>query len=508
MSEKDAPRFALPAKLLLFLGIFLSVLILILVYGAGWIGLPFYVLTNYQTKNCDTALSVNKIYLALYPRFMQDKTLLAPIGECKQYLSALETEQGGHWQEAYDAYQAYTASYPNGLYAGEVHEHSAVVLVNIARDQLQQKEYEKALGTLNLVMSSYTDTAVSSEARTLFPSLYTAWGKGLRDSGNFEQAQKIFTDFKTWSQDNQDSEVEMDAQAELVKTYITWGMALQSEKRFEDALAKLDLAGSADPESEEVKTDRSDLFINWGNEFLSRSEYPTAVEKFKLAASGVDDGNARDALANGYIQWASDLRAKEDFLGALDELKLAETSAVTDSMKQSVTAAFTETYTAFSASTGPQARRAMKEALKSICEKHDKPELPIFGLDKDKIRAGVYGIEDKLPEVVTAKTPGEMHYVACIKPEERVITSDTNYGWIRIPGYNPIPVHYTLLRLRIYWHVTLRNAADAQEYAAKIFEGSYPPPIPKQRSEWGNGKFYGEPPSLNELKQWLLSVMK
>jgi hypothetical protein len=112
MSEKSAPRPTLPGRLLILLCIFLSVLILILGYSAGWIGLPYYVLTNYQNKNCDTTLSLNKVYLALYPRFMQDKTISAPIEECKQYLSALKTEQEGHWQEAYDAYRAYAASFP------------------------------------------------------------------------------------------------------------------------------------------------------------------------------------------------------------------------------------------------------------------------------------------------------------------------------------------------------------------------------------------------------------
>jgi tetratricopeptide (TPR) repeat protein len=354
-------------------------LILILGYSAGWVGLPFYVMTNYQNKNCESALSVNKVYLVLYPRFMQDKTISTPIEECKQYLSALKTEQDGRWQEAYDAYQAYTASYPNGLYAGEVHEHSAAVLLNIARGQLEQKEYEKTLATLNLVISTYPETAMFAEAQTLFPSLYTSWGEGLRESGNYEQAQQVFTEFQTWSQNNQDSEVAMDAQSELVKTHLAWQMALQSEKKFEDAIAKLDLAGSADPQSEEVKKSRSDLFINWGNDFLARNEFATAVEKFTLAAAVMDAVDARDALANGYIQWAADFKAKEDFLGALDELKLAQEAASTDDMKQSVAAAFTETYTAFSSSTGPQARRAMKDALKTICEKRNSPSCRFLG---------------------------------------------------------------------------------------------------------------------------------
>jgi tetratricopeptide (TPR) repeat protein len=439
---------------------------------------------------------------------MQDKTISTPIEECRQYLSALKTEQEGQWQEAYDAYQAYTASYPNGLYAGDVHEHSAAVLIKIARDQLEQKEYEKALATLNLVISTYSDTSISTEARTLFPSLYTSWGEGLRESGNFEQAQQVFTAFQTWSQNNQDGEVAMDAQGELVKTYLAWQLALQSEKKYEDALSKLDLAGSANPDAEEVKKSRSDLFINWGNDFLARNEFSTAIEKFKLATAVMDAADARDALANGYIQWAADFKAKEDFLGALDELKLAQDAASTDDMKQSVAAAFTETYTAFSSSTGPQARRAMKEALKTICEKKKQPELPIFGLDQDTARYGIYGIDDKLPDDLTAKTPGEMHYVACIDVEERVIASDINYVRFRTPDRNYIPIGFLLSRVKIFWHVTLQKIVGTEEYASKTFEGGDPPPITEKGSELGNVTNFGKPPSLDELKQWLLSTLR
>jgi tetratricopeptide (TPR) repeat protein len=506
MSEKHTPRPALPPRFLLFLGIFLSILILMLGYSAGWVGLPFYVMTNYQNKNCESALSVNKVYLALYPGFLQDKTISAPIEECKQYLSALKTEQEGHWQEAYDAYQAYTASHPKGLYAGEAHEHSAAVLINIARDQLEQKEYEKALSTLNLVISTYPETAMFAEARTLFPSLYTSWGEGLRGSGNFEQAQQVFTAFQTWSRDNQDSEVAMDAQGELVKTYLAWQLALQSERKYEDALAKLDLAGSADPQSEEVKKSRSDLFINWGSDFLARNEFSIAVEKFKLAAAVMDAAGARDALANGYIQWAADFRAKEDFLGALDELMLAEEAASTDNMKQSVNTAFTETYAAFSSSTGQQARRAMKEALKTICEKKKQPELPIFGLNKDTIRFGVYGIEDKLPTDLAAKTPGEMHYVACIDVEKRTVGTARLFcrrGTWCIPGF--MTSHY---RIKIFWNLILRKIGADEEVGIQIFEGGTPPPFPTNEREFGNGYHEGPPPAMDIVEKWLQSAVR
>jgi len=359
-----------------------------------------------------------------------------------------------------------------------------------------------------VIVSSYQDTVVYAETSTLFPSIYTSWGESLRDSREFEKAEQVFVEFKSWSQNN-DTELEVDAESGLVKTYLAWALDLQSQGKFEDALAKLDLARSAAPESAEVKTGRSDIFVKWGNDFLTRNEFSTAIEKFKFAVSSVEgNSNAGDALANGYIQWASDLNAKEDFLGALDELKMAQEAAVTDNMKQSVDTAFTDTYAAFSSSTGPQARRAMKDALKTICEQKKEPELPIFGLNNDTVRVGVYGIEDKLPDEVTAKTPGEMHYAACINAEERVIDSDIDYEWLRTPDRSYIPVGFSFLRLKIFWHVSLRKTADAQEYDAKTLEGGNPPPFPAQKNEFGNRNFFGKPPSIHELTQWLLSAME
>jgi tetratricopeptide (TPR) repeat protein len=410
---------------------------------------------------------------------MRDKTLSGPIEECRQYLSALETEETGHWRQAFDAFQEYSAAHPNGLFSREAHEHSALVLMHIVRELVTQEQYEEALTNLNMIVSSYQDTSVFAETATLFPSIYTSWGESLCDSRDFEKAELAFVEFKSWSQNN-DNELEVDAEIGLVGTYLAWALDLQSQGKFEDALAKLDLAGSVAPESEEVKTGRSDVFVNWGNDLLRRNEFSTAIEKFKFAVSSVEgDSTAHDALASGYVQWASDLSAKEDFLGALDELKMAEAAAVSDNMKQSVDTAFTDTYAAFSSSTGQQARRAMRDALKTICEQKKEPELPIFGLDKDTILAGIYGIEDKLPEDVTAKTPGEMHYVACIKVEERVIDSDVDYEWFRTPERSYIPIGFRASRVKTFWHVTLRKTVDTGEYAAKTFEGGPPPPIPQ-----------------------------
>jgi tetratricopeptide (TPR) repeat protein len=369
-----------------------SVLILLLAYGAGIILLPISILTKYQSKNCDSVSSLNNVYTRIYPGFLQDKTLASPVDECEAYGLAASKEVEGNWREAYDSYQAYSMAYPNGLYAPEAHQHSATALLNVVEHQVEGQQYAEAVANLGLIVSDYSDTSELAEAWTLFPSIYTSWGTGLREAEDFEGAERVFTEFKTWSRKNQKAESEQASQSEFAQTYLAWGRALRSQKQFEAALAKFDMAASAHPESAaQAQAGKVDSYIDWGNDFLGQKEFAMALEKFGQAVSLADADKKADAsaaFASGQIQWASALSADEDFEASLEHLEVARQNAVTENVKQSVETAFRDTYLAFSNSSGSQARRAMKEALITICKKHKEPDLPIFGIKPDSIRVG------------------------------------------------------------------------------------------------------------------------
>lgn len=487
----------------------MSALILLLVYGAGFMTLPMTILYSYQSKNCGSVLSLDKIYTSIYPGFIQDESLSSRVKECEAYRLAASNEEKRNWQDAYDSYQAYSATYPNGLYAAEAHEHGAITLLNIVKDQAEGQRYEEAVANLNLIVSDYSDTSVSAEAWTLFPSMYTAWGTGLRESVDFEKAEQVFNQFKTWSQNNQKADAEKTAQSELAKTYLAWGLALQSQKQFEGALAKFDLAASADPESAaQAQTGKVKIYLEWGNDLLGQKEFAAAMEKFEQAVSVADTNNkadATDALANGHIQWASALKEAEDFEGALAQLESAKQTAVSEAMKKFVDRAFGEAYLAFSNSSGTQARRAMKEALIAVCKQHKEPKLPIFGLNKDSIRVGVYGVDAQLPESLAARTPGELHYVACV--EEGSKTIESRYHRVILlrtsRGY-----YYTIVqqfRAQLLWNINLLKTDTMESVAKKTFAGDMPPPF----SEEDTGNYFsGPPPAIAELEEWLLSIIK
>jgi tetratricopeptide (TPR) repeat protein len=485
----------------------LAVIVPLFVYGAGVLVLPFSAQIIFQNKNCDLGLNLYKVYASLYPEFIRDASLAGPVQECEAYVLATSNENDENWRSAYDAYQDYLSAYPSGLYAGEAYEHSAVTLMSIAKEQAEQKEYAEAVKNLNQLVSSYSDTNVSAESWTLFSSTYTAWGSDLREADDFERSEQVLNDFKTASLNYQQVDPTTEAERQLAQTYLAWGLNLQSQKQREDALAKFNLAVSVDSQAqfdstEQAKSSQRKLYIEWGDDLLEQKQFPAAMEKFALAVSqaeGEKDDGAKDALVNGRIQWAADLSHAEDFTGALEQLKSAKQAAASD---PSVEKALQDTYLAFSKSSGRQARIAIKEALETICKKHDEPDLRIFGLDKDSVRFGIYGVEDRLPEDLAARTPGEMHYVVCITTDNRTVESRQHKNIVLkvSRGY-----YYTLVeqfRVQMIWNVELLNVETGRSVAEQTLTGELPPPF----SEVGGNYFYGKAP-MEEFKTWLQSAI-
>jgi hypothetical protein len=309
---------------------------------------------------------------------------------------------------------------------------------------------------------------------------------------------------------HQKNDCATDAQRELAQTYLTWGLDLQSQTQFEDALAKFDLAVSADPQSQfdsaaKVHAGQSSVYIDWGNDLLEQDQFAVAIEKFELAVSKSDEtkaDSAGDALSNGQIQWAHRLSAEEDFHGALEHLEFAKGAAVSETMKKSVEAALQDTYLAFSTSSGPQARVAMKEVLKTVCEQHAAPSLPIFGLNEDSIRFGIYGVEEQLPAELAAKTPGEMHYIACITPDNKTVETRLHKKLVLDFGRYDFYTLVEQFRVQVVWDVNLLSTDTGESASEETFTGELPPPF----SETGGNYIYGAAP-MEELKLWLESFI-
>jgi tetratricopeptide (TPR) repeat protein len=434
------------------------------------------------------------------------------------YTLAIANEEKKAWRDSYDAFRVYSETYPNGILVAEAHEHSTVDLISLVKAEIDQKKYVEAIGNLNLISAAYKDTKVAAETASLTPEVYTAWGTDLRVAGDFVGAERIFNDLKAWLQANQKAELTTTIQHELAETYLEWGLDLQSQKQFENAKSKLDLAISTDPESQSdggiavrAKTSLGNLYTQWGNQLIEQKDFTGAMEKYETLAAmseSRDPASANDSIANGYIQWASGLTAEEDYLGALVLLDFAQTRATTDSTKALVDSTRSDLYLAFSKSDGEQARKAMQDAVRIVCEHHIQPRLPIFGLDQENIRAGVDGADDQLPESVAAMTPASLHYVACIEQDSRVV------GTLRLPisttqfggPLGVVQIDYN--NLQYIWDVVLREIDNGDEKSTTVIEGDEPPILIPYNIEIHTFNYFGPKPNIADLADWILSVIK
>ncbi|MBK9007049.1 MAG: hypothetical protein IPM31_08635 [Anaerolineae bacterium] len=492
------------------------ILLLLLVYGSGIFILPIAILSSYKGGNCNTVLSLDNFYTTIYPAFIEDKTLTQPAMECAVYSLANRQEGDSDWQEALNSYEVYSASYPNGIFVAKAHEHSALMLVNLAKEQADAKNFSQAVSNLNNVLTKYAGTDAAASAIDLYPEMYISWGVGLRTAGEFEDAQQVFSDFKNWAESNQEPEHAQTAQRELAQTYLDWGLQLQSQKKFEEAESKLDSAESVESTvAEQVRANKEKLHTEWGGFLIDQNDFDKAMEQYGIASKLVEERDpsaAKDVIANGYVQWAGGLVAEKDFIGALVLLDFAQENAATDSAKKSVDEVRSDTYLAFSQSDGEQAQKAMKDAARIVCEHHANPSLPIFGLDEATKRALVYGVETDLPEDLAAKTPGAMHYVACITEDTKIIGREPHL-LKNVPLYSnlpPVSFHLYFNRVQFFWTVSLREISTGKEYKVTTIDGGEPPPIDPNSliDHMNNPYFFGARPDIADLAGWLLQYLK
>jgi tetratricopeptide (TPR) repeat protein len=499
----------------------ISILVLLLplfLYGSGLFVLPTVILSNHQSKNCQSVLSLKGLYSSIYPGFMQDRSLDDYVRECALYTLAVQNEEQKNWRDSYNDYAVYMKIYPAGLFSGEAHEHSAVVIGELAKEEIGQKRYSEALTNLNLILNDYSDTSTATDAERLVSDLYLAWGVELREAGDFLGSKQVLSEFITLLQNATHVENVKSAQRELALTYMMWGMKLQEQKQFDEAKAKFDLAVSTDPDSAvQIQANQEKFYSEWGDYFVGQGEFAEAMDHYGTAAGLAekrDPAAAKDIMANAYVHWAEGLSSAEDFIGALVLLDFAEMNAATDSTKEMVVDARQDVYLAFSESSGEQAVKALKDVIVIVCEHHIQPQLPIFGLDSDSVLAGVYGINVELPENIAATTPGSLHFVACIGEDTKVVGSAVHAvgSFVFNPGapYSLVQVKYE--RHQYIWTVSLRKADTGEEFAVTLIEGGEPPSLPSTTQQIYEGAtnplYFGPKPDVADLADWLLTVIR
>jgi len=510
-------------------------------YLAGNSIFPSIIKSNYQNKNCDRVIHLNDYYSKYYTAKQIERSGISEqVGECAAYITALDREQQKAWQNAFSNYKKYSESYPSGIFVKDAHEHTALVMTKLAREQLVQKQYSEASQSLKLIFSDYRDTVVAKESGEMLLEVYAAWEKDLRDEGEYADAEKNCLELNDWAQKNFQADAARQANTALAQTYLEWGQAIEKGGDFMEASRKYEQAIQVDPAPDILNSPAFQaqhalpkLHIAWGDVLFSQQNVDGALGQYQTAidTSTPDyQPTAKDALANVYLKFATDLASKEDFLGALDQITLAENSAGTGTLKESITETKKNIYAAFSTSSGEQAQAAITAMVKATCEGTDeKTSLPIFGTDAGSIKALLYGVETFLPQEMTAQKPSELRYVICAVETPKEIER-FNAAVITVEPKNRKEIYRsyaTFLRVQYIWDLKIFKVGEDDELAQTTFSGKVPgkflfrrngdtvlvsPSGEAYSTEHLGGTLrpesvYGDPPAIDDVMKWILSYI-
>jgi tetratricopeptide (TPR) repeat protein len=446
-----------------------------------------------------------------------DESHVGQVRECAIYTLAVTNEEAEAWRDSYNAFSVYSETYPKGLFIDDTHQHGAVALMGLVKEEVGKENYSKANSGLDFILTNYGDTPTAADAEKLKSDLRMALGVDLRESGDFAGAEQIFKEINAQAQDNGQNEDVRSSQLELAQTYLAWGLDLQSQEKFAEAKAKFDIAVSTDPDpssasgpAAQAKASQVDLYIHWGDYLIGQKDFANAMEHYKTAASlSGDQSKANDLIANGFVQWAAESINGEDFLGALILLDFAQESSDTASTKTLVKDTRSDLYFAFSKSDGEQAQQAMEDAVRIVCEHHVQPSLPIFGLDDENVLAGVDGVGAQLlPDSIAATNPASLHYVACIEEDTKVS------GTLTLPistltfGGGPGVVQITYANFQYFWNVVLRKIETGKDVEETIIEGVEPLALVDYNIDATTFNYFGAKPDIADLADWILTVIE
>ena len=106
----------------------------------------------------------------------------------------------------------------------------------------------------------------------------------------------------------------------------------------------------------------------------------------------------------------------------------------------------------------------------------------------------------------SARTPGELHYVACVEEETHTVDARSQKVIVQRTAWGYYFMWVTQYRAQLLWTINLRRTVTLESVAKKTFGGGKPPPFPE-----GNVSatyFYGSPPAIDDLVEWLLAIIK
>jgi tetratricopeptide (TPR) repeat protein len=495
--------------------IIVLVLLVAVYYGLG-IMFTHQIETLYTEKNCngvvERAESMEHFYPVKVAPFANEPREQA--SECKAYLKADSLYKSKNWKAAYAAYLNYQTAHPNGIYILESKNFSADALFEIASEQRNQHDFSSAVDSLKLLVEKFNNTPAVSKTRAAIPEVYLEWGRECRSGEEFIEAEVVYLSLVTWAAEQEEEIYAERAKAELAHTYFDWGIYLEAQNEFEEALNAFEKAMATDPAlnaadnvSTKTQAHLPGFQKSWGEYLISQGKFPDAIQHFKTSidlTASQDKEQAKETLARAYLKWALTLTETESYYHALERIEDAAESAASENNKKITEDAYASTLTLFAKSKGTQAQQMIADATKSICA-NSKPldTLPIIGVLDEK-RMTLSGLSFSLPNNVLSQTPGNLHFVACAEEKEVTIQncpfSRTGYG----------TVTHWIKRIRYDWQVKIYRSQTGKLVNQRTFQGSAPSYCPRTYSFGSSNTayFHGGKPATSAVTDWFATLLK
>jgi tetratricopeptide (TPR) repeat protein len=396
-------------------------------------------------------------------------------------------------------YASFVSLYPKGIFASIFTGYGQYAECRIKLDVEQAvavKNWQRALSRAQEYLATYPTGPFAESISDQAPNILSTWSGELianRDYGNgIEKLKQLVEDYP----DSPPAQLAPDA---ILQTYILWTKELTGNQNYAEAEQRLNAALSyfqADPaRSDQIKQELINLYVDWGDMQIQLGDMENGVKYYKKAGEiSPEQIDVELLIAHADLQKAIDMGDSGNFDRALTKVKEISDGTQAENIKSEANAAQEKILAAYSVSTSQQAIDQMAAAISLTCQ-GQRPQLPIFGLDAEKIRFGLTNFYIKLPMDRAAERPSELHYVICIndKEEDEIETCPYTGGFF-------------LSRMRYVWQITLYDILNGNEYESKTFKGSAPEECPPRANfQIGSkvSKSFGKRPTVDEIVAWL-----
>jgi tetratricopeptide (TPR) repeat protein len=464
-SKPVSPKKAAPKKPLRISSKLLNAILVILGCLACLVAIGFYVGGGYYLngqinqafaeQNCEAVVQ-QASFVSLYPQGIFGSTFSGydQYDECRIKLGVEQAAAAKNWGEALALSQQYLATYPDGPFAKSLGEQAPTFLSTWSDELIASHNFASGIEKLKQLLEAHPDSPPAQTAPETILQAYLFWARELTDKQSYKDAE----------------------------------YPLQS------ALIYF----QADPgRSGQIKQELANLYLGWGNQQVQLGDIDNAIITYQKAGD-IFPGQIDVALlvARAHLQKAISISKVNNFDKALDRVQEVSDTAQTENIKAEANTAREEILTAYAFSTSPQAMERLTAAIPLMCQ-GQRPELPIFGRDTEKIRFGLTNTLVKLPADWVAEKPGELHYVICPTETEQEIETCKYTGG------------YFLTRMRYVWQVTLYDLLTGEVSAKATLKGADPDGCPPRANFLVGSKVsrsYGQRPTADQIVAWLTKL--